>query len=570
MAHRGRLNVLAHTVGKRYESLLVEFEVEKNLEALGDTALPSGGTGDVKYHLGAMGTYRTTTGKGITIRLAANPSHLEYVNPVVEGRARADQTSRKGREPVHDPSIVLPVLIHGDAAFPGQGVVSETLNLQSLDGYSTGGTVHVITNNQVGFTTNPHDSRSTRYASDPAKGFDVPIIHVNADDVEACISAAWLAFAYRERFRRDALIDLIGYRRLGHNEQDEPAYTQPQLYDLIKKHPTVRRIYADKLDRPGNRQRRRGRQDLRRRLRGDPAGAQRAQGADRRSPRRSGHGRARARPHPEPRAAHRGARRDTQGAEPRPGPRAGGLLGASKAQAAARQALGRDRGGRADRLGPCRSAGARVAPRTGSADPVHRTGHRARHLQPAAHGPPRREDRSTPYADPEPPQGNRPAGAVQLAAFGGRLPGLRVRLRGPRPGGPRHVGGAVRRLRELGPGDRRPVHRLRAVQVGHRLPPHDAPAPRLRGRRARALERQARALPVALLRGQHPHRQLHHPGPVLPSAPPPGHRRQAAPARDPHAQGPAPATGGFLPAGRPRRRPVPAGAGRPNASGQPR
>ncbi|MEA2348741.1 MAG: 2-oxoglutarate dehydrogenase component [Thermoleophilaceae bacterium] len=247
MAHRGRLNVLAHTVGKRYESLLVEFEVEKNLEALGDTALPSGGTGDVKYHLGAMGTYRTTAGKGITIRLAANPSHLEYVNPVVEGRARADQTSRKGREPVHDPSIVLPVLIHGDAAFPGQGVVSETLNLQSLDGYSTGGTVHVITNNQVGFTTDPHDSRSTRYASDPAKGFDVPIIHVNADDVEACISAAWLAFAYRERFRRDALIDLIGYRRLGHNEQDEPAYTQPHMYDLIKKHPTVRKLYADKL-----------------------------------------------------------------------------------------------------------------------------------------------------------------------------------------------------------------------------------------------------------------------------------------------------------------------------------
>ena len=247
MAHRGRLNVLAHTVGNPYESILVEFEGEQNLEALADTALPVGGTGDVKYHHGAMGTYRTSSGKGITIRLAANPSHLEYVNPVVEGRARADQTSRKGREPIHDPSVVLPVLIHGDAAFPGQGVVAETLNLQALDGYATGGTVHVITNNQVGFTTDPHDSRSTRYASDLAKGFDVPIIHVNADDVEACISAAWLAFAYRERFRRDALIDLIGYRRLGHNEQDEPAYTQPDMYDRIKGHPTVRQLYADKL-----------------------------------------------------------------------------------------------------------------------------------------------------------------------------------------------------------------------------------------------------------------------------------------------------------------------------------
>jgi 2-oxoglutarate dehydrogenase E1 component len=247
MAHRGRLNVLAHTVGNPYESILVEFEGEQNLEALADTALPVGGTGDVKYHHGAMGTYRTSSGKGITIRLAANPSHLEYVNPVVEGRARADQTSRKGREPIHDPSVVLPVLIHGDAAFPGQGVVAETLNLQALDGYATGGTVHVITNNQVGFTTDPHDSRSTRYASDLAKGFDVPIIHVNADDVEACISAAWLAFAYRERFRRDALIDLIGYRRLGHNEQDEPAYTQPEMYARIKSHPTVRQVYADKL-----------------------------------------------------------------------------------------------------------------------------------------------------------------------------------------------------------------------------------------------------------------------------------------------------------------------------------
>ena len=225
MAHRGRLNVLAHTVGRPYESILVEFEGEQNLTA--DTGKPSGGTGDVKYHYGATGTYRTQAGKGVTVHLSPNPSHLEYVNPVIEGRVRAEQTSRKGREISHDPSVAVPVLIHGDAAFPGQGVVAETLNLQALRGYSTGGTVHIIANNQLGFTTDPNESRSTRYASDLAKGFDMPVIHVNADDVEACIHAVRLAMAFRNEFGRDALIDLIGYRRFGHNETDEPAYTQP-------------------------------------------------------------------------------------------------------------------------------------------------------------------------------------------------------------------------------------------------------------------------------------------------------------------------------------------------------
>jgi 2-oxoglutarate dehydrogenase E1 component len=245
MAHRGRLNVLAHTVGRPYEAILVEFEGETLLEA--DTAMPEGGTGDVKYHHGASGTYKTESGKSITITLSPNPSHLEFVNPVVEGRSRADQSSRRGRELHHDASVVVPLLIHGDAAFPGQGVVAETLNLQGLEGYSTGGTLHIITNNQLGFTTNPEEARSTRYASDLAKGFDVPIVHVNADDVEACVSAVQLCLAFRERFQRDAVIDLIGYRRYGHNETDEPAYTQPEMYELIKKHPPVRSQYADHL-----------------------------------------------------------------------------------------------------------------------------------------------------------------------------------------------------------------------------------------------------------------------------------------------------------------------------------
>src|SRR4051794_9493108 len=245
MAHRGRLNVLAHTVGRSYQSVLVEFEGESNLEA--DTAMPEGGTGDVKYHHGAAGTRTTKSGKGVTVTLSPTPSPLEFVAPVVEGRARADQTSRKRRELSHDPTVVLPVLVHGDAAFPGQGIVAETLNLQALEGYTTGGSIHIITNNQIGFTTEPSESRSTRYASDLAKGFDIPIIHVNADDVEACIAAVRLSMAFREKFGRDVVIDQIGYRRFGHNEQDEPAYTQPQMYEAIKKHPPVRKLYAEQL-----------------------------------------------------------------------------------------------------------------------------------------------------------------------------------------------------------------------------------------------------------------------------------------------------------------------------------
>jgi 2-oxoglutarate dehydrogenase E1 component len=245
MAHRGRLNVLAHTVGRPYAAILAEFEGEQTIAV--ETAAPEGGTGDVKYHYGASGIYPTQAGRAVTVTLSPNPSHLEYVNPVIEGRARADQTTRKARELAHDPAAVVPVLIHGDAAFPGQGIVSETLNLQALPGYSTGGTVHLIANNQLGFTTDPNESRSTRYASDPAKGFDMPIIHVNADDVEACIAAARLAHAFRETFGRDSLIDLIGYRRFGHNETDEPAYTQPQMYAAIKNHPPVRKLYADRL-----------------------------------------------------------------------------------------------------------------------------------------------------------------------------------------------------------------------------------------------------------------------------------------------------------------------------------
>jgi multifunctional 2-oxoglutarate metabolism enzyme len=248
MAHRGRLASIMHTVGRPPESILAEFE--GHVEDVGDENIdgePYAAAGDVKYHLGAEGTYPTKSGKSVHVTLAANPSHLEQVNAVTEGRTRARQTLRAEPIATHDPSRAVALLIHGDAAFPGQGVVAETLNLQDLVGYTTGGTIHIIVNNQVGFTTDPEDSRSTRYASDLAKGFDMPIVHVNADDVDACMAAVRFATAYREKFQDDVLIDLIGYRRLGHNELDEPAYTQPVMARTIKEHPTVARIFADRL-----------------------------------------------------------------------------------------------------------------------------------------------------------------------------------------------------------------------------------------------------------------------------------------------------------------------------------
>src|SRR5207248_1430259 len=245
MAHRGRLNVLTHNLGRAYDTIFAEFEGASTLEAV--TTIPQGGTGDVKYHHGTHGSYQLPDGGNIRVNLESNPSHLEYVYPVVEGATRAAQTAYQGPHVQHDTDAAVPIAIHGDASFPAQGVVSETLNLQALDGYKVGGTIHLITNNQIGFTTDPDEARSTRWASDLAKGFDVPIVHVNADDVEACVSAVRLAFAFRQEFGHDVLIDLIGCGRFGHNEADEPAYTQPEMYQVIKKHPPVRELYAKQL-----------------------------------------------------------------------------------------------------------------------------------------------------------------------------------------------------------------------------------------------------------------------------------------------------------------------------------
>jgi 2-oxoglutarate dehydrogenase E1 component len=236
MAHRGRLNVLAHILDKPYATIFEEFE-EKHAKS------DAVDTGDVKYHLGASSTRTLPSGQKVEIELVPNPSHLEFVNPVLEGVARALQRTGGTR----DESSVVPIVVHGDAAFPGEGVVAETLNLSRLRGYRVGGTLHIIVNNQVGFTTDPHDARSTYYSSDLAKGFEIPIFHVNADDAEACVAAVWLAISYRARFAKDVLVDLVGYRRHGHNEGDEPAYTQPRLYDRIKAHPTPREVWAKRL-----------------------------------------------------------------------------------------------------------------------------------------------------------------------------------------------------------------------------------------------------------------------------------------------------------------------------------
>lgn len=237
MAHRGRLNVLTNIVGKSLVQLFSEFE--------GIDPESTQGSGDVKYHLGASGVRKSSSGNEIVVSVAFNPSHLEAVDPVVEGlvRPKQDRLGDTARE------RVIPILVHGDAAFAGQGVVAETLNLSQLEGYTTGGTIHLVINNQIGFTTNPNEARSTPYSTDVARMVQAPIFHVNGDDPEACIRVAQMAYDYRQTFKRDVVIDMFCYRRHGHNEGDDPSYTQPLLYRKIKNHPSVATLYSEALGR---------------------------------------------------------------------------------------------------------------------------------------------------------------------------------------------------------------------------------------------------------------------------------------------------------------------------------
>ena len=241
MAHRGRLSMLANIMRKPFDVLFEQF---------GENYIPEsvGGDGDVKYHLGFEAELKTSEGHPVEVRLAANPSHLEIVNPVVEGKARARQRIRGDVERRR----VCPLLIHGDAAFAGQGVVAETLNFSQLDGYRTGGTVHFVINNQIGFTTNPKDARSTRYCTDVAKLIEAPVFHVNGDDPEAVCYVTQLALEFRVKFQRDVVVDMYCYRKHGHNESDEPSFTQPVLYKTIAKHPKVSEIYTEMLVKEGS------------------------------------------------------------------------------------------------------------------------------------------------------------------------------------------------------------------------------------------------------------------------------------------------------------------------------
>lgn len=246
MGHRGRLNVLAHILQKPYDQILAEFKDPKGRSTTWDEM---GWTGDVKYHMGAYRSPQQGDDIDLVIQMPANPSHLEQIDPVIQGIARAANTRvDKPGAPQYFDDASLPILIHGDAAFSGQGIVSEMLNFSRLPGYTTSGTLHIVANNRVGFTTTENELRSSLHASDLAKGFEIPVIHVNADDPQACFEAAHTAFAYRQKFHKDFVINLIGYRRYGHNEGDEPRFTQPVMYQKIDDHPALRRLWSSRLE----------------------------------------------------------------------------------------------------------------------------------------------------------------------------------------------------------------------------------------------------------------------------------------------------------------------------------
>ena len=413
MAHRGRLNVLAHTVGLPYARDPGRVRGRAALAA--DTAAARGRHRRRQVPLRRRGHLPHPGRRGVTVTLSHNPSHLEFIDPVIEGRARADQTSRKGREPNHDPSVVLPVLMHGDAAFPGQGVVAETLNLQALPGYTTGGTVHVITNNQLGFTTNPSESPLDPLRVGPRQGLRRP------DHP-------------RQRRRRGGLrrgdapghglppassaatplIDLIGYRRYGHNETDEPAYTQPAMYEAIKAHPPVRKIYAEKLVAEGVVTEDEARKML------DDATTKLSDAHDELKESMGGDAQHQTGEHELDRTMSREPRTTVPGRHAALAQRAAAagaqrLHRAPQARAPAREAAQDARRGGRHRLGAGRGAVLRLAAGARRADPPDRPGLRARHLLPAPPGAARLQDRRPLRADPEPARRPRPVRAAQLA-----------------------------------------------------------------------------------------------------------------------------------------------------------
>ncbi len=462
MSHRGRLNVLANIVGKSYGQIFREFEGDIDPAA-------AHGSGDVQYHTGAAGEHASRGGNRIGVTVAPNPSHLESVDPVVEGmvRAKLDLLDRVREAPV------LPLLIHGDAAFAGQGVVAETLALSKLKGYWTGGTVHIIVNNQLGFTTGPTFGRSSQYASDVAKMIQAPVFHVNGDDPEACVRMARLAFDYRQTFHRDVVIDMWCYRRWGHNEADDPAFTQPLMYRAIEARRSVRKLYTESLVNRGDLSLSEAEQFL------EGFRSRLQQAFD----------------------ETRGGQTPPKIEWRRPAP----LSPVPVPTGVGREVL--------DRVPP------------GDVQPAPRRARRPddrRRARTAPH--PRRRLRRRAARQPGSPL------RLRQPPVGDGGPGLRVRLCRGQPQGPRRLGGPVRRLRRRGTGAHRHLPVVRRGQVGSGQRACPAPAARLRGPGAGPLQRPARTLPPACGRGQHAGRRPVDARPVLPPPAPPGPpvARQAA------------------------------------------
>ena len=548
MAHRGRLNLLANVVGKDVKQIFSEFEGEIDPSS-------TQGSGDVKYHLGATGTRKMTGGREIVVSVSPNPSHLEAVDPVVEGivRPKQDRLGDRARE------RVIPVLIHGDAAFAGQGVVAETLNLSGLDGYTTGGTIHVIINNQIGFTTLPDESRSTPYSTDVARGVQAPIFHVNGDSPQAAVRVVQIAFDYRQKFKKDVVIDMFCYRRHGHNEGDDPSYTQPILYRKIKEHPSVATLYGERLVREGVVTA----ADVAAMRKGVAARLNEAFDAVQKRAERYELQELSAVAGEEignfcPRTAvnHQVLERVVRGMTRFPEnfhlhPKLRGFV-EKRREALAGNTPGSTPGGKpsaidwafAEALAFGTLALEGTAVRLSGQDSGRGT-FSQRHLA---------------FYDAETGQTlcsaaahlARPGAFRRLRQLAQRIrrAGIRIRLQRGRSADPGDLGGAVRRLRQRRADHDRPVHFLLRIEVGPAERPGDAAAARLRRPGAGAFERAHRAVPHAVRREQYAGGQLHHAGAVLPPAAPPDVRRQRPPRRaqaagDLHAQEPAaPSAGG--------------------------
>ena len=524
MAHRGRLNVLANIVGKPYEKIFSEFEGHLDPKS-------TQGSGDVKYHLGMVGKYTTRDGEhATTVSVVANPSHLEAVDPVLEGivRAKQDRIDLK-----LEGYTVLPLLVHGDAAFAGQGVVAETLNLSQLRGYRTGGTVHVVINNQVGFTTAPEYSRSSLYSTDVARMIQAPIFHVNGDDPEAVLRVARLAFEYRQAFNKDVVIDLLCYRRRGHNEGDDPSMTNPKMYQIIDGKRSVRKIYTEELI---------GRGDItveqaEELLRDYQAQLEQVFKATRdaasAAPPRAVRSRP-AEPEPEVETAVDAGVLTQIGRGPHPAARG---LHPAQADLATARAPGQDGPRGRHRLGVRRDPGLRLAGLRRTHGPALRSGLAPGHVRPAARvhrG--RCHRRRLPAGQAAGGGQRRSVLRARLAAVRVRRDGLRVRLLGGEPGRAGRLGGAVRRLRQRGTVHRGRVHLLRRGQVGPALVGDPAAAALARGPGPRPHLRPDRTVPAAVRRGQHAGRAADHAGELLPPAAASGALAQEEAAGGLHAQ----------------------------------